>query len=70
MWTCHVHMKTATVRDLRNNFSKIEAWLGNGEKVRIDKRGRAVAMISAMPRTGSTAVKMPDFAARLKAERE
>ena len=61
-------MKTATVRDLRNNFSKLEAWLGNGEKIRIEKRGRAIAMLSAMPRKGSKAVRMPDFAARLKAD--
>jgi len=38
-------MKTATVRDLRNNF----------------------ALLSAMPRTRSKAVKRPDFAARQKA---
>lgn len=59
-------MKTATVRDLRNNFSKLEAWLGNGEKIRIEKRGRPVALLTAMPRGGGKAVKMPDFAARLK----
>ena len=30
-------MKTVTVRDLRNNFSKVEAWLGEGEEIRIEK---------------------------------
>jgi antitoxin (DNA-binding transcriptional repressor) of toxin-antitoxin stability system len=34
-------MKTVTVRDLRNNFSKVESWLGEGEEIRIEKRGEA-----------------------------
>ena len=38
-------MKTVTVRDLRHNFSKVEAWLGEGEKIRIEKR--------SAPRLGS-----------------
>ena len=60
-------MKTATVRDLRNNFAKLEAWLSDGEKVCIEKRGEPVAMLTAMRRTRSKKVKMPDFAARQKA---
>ena len=43
-------MKTATVRDLRNNFSKLEAWLGDGESVRIEKRGEPVALLTALPK--------------------
>ena len=42
-------MKTATVRDLRNNFSKLEAWLSDGESVRIEKRGQPVALLTALP---------------------
>ena len=61
-------MKTATVRDLRNNFSKLEAWLGDGESVRIEKRGEPVALLTALPRGKGKAFKMPDFAARLKAD--
>ena len=60
-------MKTATVRDLRNNFAMLEAWLCEGESVRIEKRGEPVALLSAMPRTRSKAAKRPDFAARQKA---
>ena len=60
-------MKTATVRDLRNNFSKLEAWLGDGESVRIEKRGEPVALLTALPRGTGKAFKMPDFAARRKA---
>jgi len=67
MWTQNVHMKTATVRDLRNNFAKLEAWLSNGEEVCIEKRGEPVAMLTAMRGTRGTKVKNPDFAARRKA---
>lgn len=67
MWTQNVHMKTATVRDLRNNFAKLEAWLSDGEKVCIEKRGKPVAMLTAMRRSPGKKVKMPDFAARQKA---
>lgn len=56
-------MKTATVRDLRNNFSKIETWISEGEEVRIEKRGQPVGYLSARPRLESAFVK-PDFAAR------
>ena len=62
-------MKTATVRDLRNNFSKIEIWLGEGEEIRIEKRGEPIALLKALPKRRGAAVgkKKPDFAARLKA---
>ncbi|MBV9126644.1 MAG: type II toxin-antitoxin system Phd/YefM family antitoxin [Verrucomicrobia bacterium] len=60
-------MKTATVRDLRNNFSKIETWLGEGEEVRIEKRGEPIAVLKALPKRRAVAGKKPDFAARLKA---
>ena len=60
-------MKTATVRDLRNNFSKLEAWLSDGESVRIEKRGEPVALLTALPKGKGKAFKMPDFAARRKA---
>ena len=67
LWTQNVHMKTATVRDLRNNFSVIETWLGEGEEVRIEKRGEPIAIIKALPKRRGAAVKKPDFAARQKA---
>ena len=60
-------MKTATVRDLRNNFSKIEIWLGEGEEIRIEKRGEPIAVLKALPRQSSMAGKKPDFAARRRA---
>lgn len=62
-------MKTATVRDMRNHFSKIETWLGEGEEIRIEKRGEPIAVLKALPkpRRGAAAGKKPDFAACLKA---
>lgn len=67
MWTENVHMKTATVRDLRNDFSKLEAWLLEGEDVRIEKRGRPVALLTPYREKAEARVRNPDFAARLKA---
>jgi len=60
-------MKTATVRDLRNNFSKLEAWLGEGEEIRIEKRGKPIAFLSATRRAGKTRIAKPDWAARRRA---
>ena len=67
VWTKYVHMKTATVRDLRNNFAMLEAWLGDGESVCIEKRGTPIAMLTAMRPARGRKVRMPDFAARQKA---
>lgn len=53
MWTYFVHMKTVSVRDLRNNFSKVESWLGEGEEIRIEKRGKPIGFISATPKSDS-----------------
>ena len=36
-------MKTATIRDLRNDFARLSKWLDNGETVEIIKRGKHVA---------------------------
>ncbi len=59
-------MKTATVRDLRYNFPKVEAWLSNGEEIQLTKRGRVVGRILPSPGKNPK-LKMPDFAARSKA---
>lgn len=68
MWTYYVPMKTATVRDLRNDFGRLEAWLAEGETIKIEKRGMPVALLTP---TQSSAVvtppiKRPDVRARLK----
>lgn len=51
------HMKTATVRDLRQNFPKIERWLEMGEFITITKRDKPVALLSLPPATGSEPTK-------------
>jgi antitoxin (DNA-binding transcriptional repressor) of toxin-antitoxin stability system len=38
-------VKTATVRELRNEFGRISKWLERGESVEIVKRGKAFARI-------------------------
>jgi antitoxin (DNA-binding transcriptional repressor) of toxin-antitoxin stability system len=60
-------MKTATLRDLRNDFSKLEAWLGEGEQICIEKRGQPIAMLMPVDAATVKEVKTPDFAARRKA---
>lgn len=53
-------MKTATVRQLRNDFGRLSKWLERGETIEIVKRGKPVAdlvpRISTKPKTllGST----------------
>lgn len=56
-------MKTVTVRDLRNSFSKLEIWLAEGEEIQIEKRGIPIASLKALPKKASRK-KRPDFAAR------
>ena len=58
-------MKCVTVRDLRNNFAKVEAWLGEGEEIRIEKRGQSIGFLSATPKSGTVVIQKPDFMARL-----
>jgi antitoxin (DNA-binding transcriptional repressor) of toxin-antitoxin stability system len=52
-------MKTATIRDLRTQFPRLEALLFEGESIAITKRKRVVAQL--IP-AGDTI--KPDFAAR------
>ena len=57
-------MKTATVRDLRYKFSKVEELLRDGEPVQITKRRRVIARL--LPPEPEKRVRRPDFLARLK----
>ena len=43
-------MKTATVRELRNNFARLSKWLERGETIEIVKRGKPVADL--VPKAG------------------
>jgi antitoxin (DNA-binding transcriptional repressor) of toxin-antitoxin stability system len=38
-------MKTATVRDLRNRYTRLLSWIGAGEEIVITQRGKAVARL-------------------------
>jgi antitoxin (DNA-binding transcriptional repressor) of toxin-antitoxin stability system len=67
MWTYYVHMKTVTVRDLRNRFSLLEAWLAEGEVIQIEKRGRPIGVLRGYQTGSHTPAVKPDFAARRKA---
>jgi prevent-host-death family protein len=59
-------MKTATVRDLRNRFSRVAAWIAEGEPVEITKSGKIFArLLPAAPEKPRKLVK-PDVMARLK----
>lgn len=57
-------MKTASVRELRNDFAKISRWLQDGESVEIRTRGKLIGRI-APARTSAPPVRAwPNFAAR------
>ena len=57
------HMKTATVRDLRYNFPKIERLLAKGEEIRVTKRGTIIGRLSP-PEADQR--KVPDFEAQMR----
>ncbi len=42
----HHNMQTLTVRDLRYDFGKVEAWLADGQEIEITKHGKPVAHLS------------------------
>lgn len=44
-------MKTATVRDLRNEFNRISKWLEAGEVVQVLKRGKPFARVVPEPQS-------------------
>lgn len=57
------HLKTATVRDLRNRIPEVAAWIENGERVTITRRGVAFATLSpSVPEP----MKKVDWVARFK----
>ncbi|HKB90233.1 MAG TPA: type II toxin-antitoxin system prevent-host-death family antitoxin [Opitutaceae bacterium] len=49
-------MKTTTVRELRNNYSKVLHWVSKGEEVMVTRRGKVVAKV--VPPTVATATKV------------
>lgn len=62
------HMKTATVRELRNDFPRIEAWVHEGESINISKRGKVIATLVPTLGNAQTESRPPkvDIMARLR----
>jgi len=59
-------MKTATVRDLRNRFPQVAAWIAEGEPVEITKAGKLFARLMPPVRVKTPGLVKPDIMARLK----
>ena len=59
-------MKTATLRELRYEFGKLEPWIEAGERVRITRHARPVFDIVPPAQPGKKKFVLPDFEARRK----
>jgi len=59
-------MKTATIRDLRNRFARVAAWIAEGESVEITKAGKSFARLVPPASVKSPKLVKPDIMARLK----
>ena len=46
-------MKTATIRDLRNEFARLSKWIERGETVQLLKRGKPFARVVPEPKPKS-----------------
>jgi antitoxin (DNA-binding transcriptional repressor) of toxin-antitoxin stability system len=60
------HMKTASIREVRHDFSRILEWVAGGEEVAITKRHVTVARLLPARRKKTDRLKMPDATARLQ----
>jgi antitoxin (DNA-binding transcriptional repressor) of toxin-antitoxin stability system len=60
------HMKTASVRDLRQDFARVLAWLQAGEEVAITMRRQAIATLIPYPQKKRAKRPMPNLTARLQ----
>jgi antitoxin (DNA-binding transcriptional repressor) of toxin-antitoxin stability system len=61
-----ITMKTATIRDLRNRFPRVAAWIAEGEPVEITKAGKLFARLVPPGPVKSPKLVKPDIMARLK----
>lgn len=59
-------MKTATVRDLRNHFPRVAAWIAEGEPVEITRSGKVFARLVPPPPAKKPKLVKPDIMAQLK----
>jgi antitoxin (DNA-binding transcriptional repressor) of toxin-antitoxin stability system len=56
-------MKTASVRDIRQNFPRVMAWIADGEQVAVTMRRKIVARLVPEPPPERRGHQTPDFAA-------
>jgi antitoxin (DNA-binding transcriptional repressor) of toxin-antitoxin stability system len=61
--------RTATVRDLRNNFAQVSTWLSAGQEVQITRRGEVMGTLVPAKKTKLKRPKW-DAEARMKKLRE
>jgi antitoxin (DNA-binding transcriptional repressor) of toxin-antitoxin stability system len=61
-----IHMKTASVRDLRQDFPRILAWIEAGEEIAITMRRQPIARLVPLPRKKRAKGPIPDIADRLR----
>ena len=59
-------MRTASVRDLRNRFARVAAWIAQGEPVEITKSGKLFARLVPPAPVKTRKLVKPDIMARLK----
>jgi antitoxin (DNA-binding transcriptional repressor) of toxin-antitoxin stability system len=59
-------MKTATVRDLRNNFTRVSGWIANGEAVEITKGGKPFARLVPTSSGQQRKLVKVDFATQIR----
>jgi len=61
-------MKSASIRELKHELTKVLNWVQDGEAVEITKRGQVVARLTPPPVKSARGRKKarPDFAARLR----
>lgn len=51
-------MKTATIQDISANTAQFEQWLNSGEQVKLMREGKAIALVSPLPKK-TTSLKNP-----------
>lgn len=57
-------VKSATIRELKHDTTRVLAMVASGETVEVQRRGRPVAVLSPVRRPKRA--KRPDYAARLR----
>ena len=59
-------MKTATIRQVKNDFGGVLALVEAGDTVEITRHGKPVATLSSPRKVARRRARLPDFAVRLK----